>query len=246
MHPATLLEEFCSLWAHGPKRPARLESASICEALGRPLVRCRAPGATASPDLPAHGWPSGRRRTPSVPSVAARGNRPPYPLRRRWRARPCVPGAQAQGTRHGNGRRAGWPVLGSMLSGRGGPSKKTKGGTSGFGRTPLLLNVHFSRSVGRILCYGDLGGCPLNVGTIGPTPSREATMRQRGRKSAANLAVVPVAHDQRPPPPGRLSAAEAGLGDTAERFPPHWFEGHEPVLEAYCVAVDLAVFWASR
>jgi hypothetical protein len=72
-------------------------------------------------------------------------------------------------------------------------------------------------------------------------------MRQRGRKSRASLAVVPVAEDERPQPPARLSAAERRVWrDTVDRLPPHWFRGSEPVLENYCVAADLARFLAEQ
>jgi hypothetical protein len=72
-------------------------------------------------------------------------------------------------------------------------------------------------------------------------------MGQRGRKSEASLAVVPVAEDQRPRPSGRLSVAEKRIWrDTAEKFPPHWFRGAEPVLEAYCGAVEMTRFLAAQ
>jgi hypothetical protein len=76
---------------------------------------------------------------------------------------------------------------------------------------------------------------------------REESMRQRGRKSAAGLSIVPVAADQRPQPPARLSAAERRVWrDTVERLPAHWFRGSEPVLESYCVAVDLSRFLSEQ
>ena len=72
-------------------------------------------------------------------------------------------------------------------------------------------------------------------------------MRQRGRKSAAALSVVQIAEDQRPQPPARLSGAEKRVWlDTVGRLPPHWFRGSEPVLECYCVAVNMARFLSEQ
>jgi hypothetical protein len=75
----------------------------------------------------------------------------------------------------------------------------------------------------------------------------EAPMRQRGRKSAAAMSVVQIAEDQRPQPPARLSGVEKRVWlDTVGRLPPHWFRGSEPVLECYCVAVNMARFLSKQ
>lgn len=69
-------------------------------------------------------------------------------------------------------------------------------------------------------------------------------MTKRGRKSAAELAVVPVSIDaRRPPPPEQFGAKEAQVWrDTVAAAPAGWFHrAHEPMLAAYCrhvVAAD--------
>jgi hypothetical protein len=63
-------------------------------------------------------------------------------------------------------------------------------------------------------------------------------MRQRGRKSAAQLAVVPVVTSELPSPPARLSAAEKRVWrETIALFPAHTFLSCLPVLECYVGAV---------
>jgi hypothetical protein len=64
----------------------------------------------------------------------------------------------------------------------------------------------------------------------------------RGRKSAAELAVVPISAVQRPEPPEYLSAEEAEVWRlTVGGMRPDWFgpETH-PLLRAYCCHVALA------
>jgi hypothetical protein len=63
-------------------------------------------------------------------------------------------------------------------------------------------------------------------------------MRQRGRKSAAQLSVVPVVAAELPTPPARLSSAEKKVWrDVVALFPAHQFMACLPLLEAYCGAV---------
>lgn len=60
---------------------------------------------------------------------------------------------------------------------------------------------------------------------------------KRGRKSAAELAVVPVALDaRRPAPQTHLSEPQAEVWrDTVATMPAGWFQrSHEPLLTAYC------------
>jgi hypothetical protein len=62
-------------------------------------------------------------------------------------------------------------------------------------------------------------------------------MNKRGRKSAAELAVVPVAIEaRRPPPPDDLTQAQAQVWrDTVATMPAGWFNrSHAPLLVAYC------------
>lgn len=69
-------------------------------------------------------------------------------------------------------------------------------------------------------------------------------MTKRGRKSAAELAVVPVLiSTRRPPPPEHLGAKESQVWrDMVAAAPPGWFDrAHQPTLGAYCrhvVAAD--------
>jgi hypothetical protein len=67
-------------------------------------------------------------------------------------------------------------------------------------------------------------------------------MTQRGRKSSASLAVVPVSQPQRPEPPKHLGREAAAVwSETVSAMRHDWFgrETH-PVLEAYCRHVCLA------
>jgi hypothetical protein len=80
---------------------------------------------------------------------------------------------------------------------------------------------------------GIFGYCPRQN-----PASQEAPMRQRGRKSAANLTVVPVIESERPAPPAGLTAAEKRLWrHTVAMFPPHTFLPCLPVLQIYVEAV---------
>jgi phage terminase small subunit len=72
--------------------------------------------------------------------------------------------------------------------------------------------------------------------------------RHRGRKSAAELAVVPISAVQRPEPPEELSAEEAEVWRlTVEGMRADWF-GPEvrPLLRAYCTQTALALFLAQE
>jgi hypothetical protein len=65
-------------------------------------------------------------------------------------------------------------------------------------------------------------------------------MRQRGRKSFASLAILPIGEVPRPSAPRRLTAEERRVWrDVVHRFRPDHFVGCEPVLECYCEAVGL-------
>jgi phage terminase small subunit len=67
-------------------------------------------------------------------------------------------------------------------------------------------------------------------------------MTQRGRRSSASLAIVPIGQPQRPEPPTHLSKeAKAVWRETVGAMRHDWFgrETH-PVLEAYCRHVCLA------
>jgi hypothetical protein len=67
-------------------------------------------------------------------------------------------------------------------------------------------------------------------------------MTQRGRKSSASLAVVPLTQPQRPEPPEYLSKAAAEVWrEVVSAMRPDWFgrETH-PILEQYCRHVVLA------
>ena len=62
-------------------------------------------------------------------------------------------------------------------------------------------------------------------------------MKSRGRKSSAELAVVPVALAvRRPPPPGDLTERQAQVWrDTVATMPAGWFNrSHTPLLVSYC------------
>jgi hypothetical protein len=61
------------------------------------------------------------------------------------------------------------------------------------------------------------------------------TLRKRGKKSAASLAVVRIdARSRRPEPPGRLTAAEKIIWrEITEKVRGGWFYSSEPLLEAY-------------
>ena len=62
-------------------------------------------------------------------------------------------------------------------------------------------------------------------------------MKQRGRKSAAELALVPVSLEaRRPPPPSDLTEPQGKVWrDTVATMPAWWFRpSHEPLLTAYC------------
>jgi hypothetical protein len=67
-------------------------------------------------------------------------------------------------------------------------------------------------------------------------------MRQRGRKSAASLTVVPFVPSQRPVPPDHLSKQEADEWRAiVDRLPANWFPREtQPLLERLCFHVCLA------
>lgn len=62
------------------------------------------------------------------------------------------------------------------------------------------------------------------------------------RKSAASLAVVPLAPKERPSPPDRLGPEEAILWRecTASKAPDFFDSASRPILEQYCIMVCLA------
>jgi hypothetical protein len=66
--------------------------------------------------------------------------------------------------------------------------------------------------------------------------------RHRGRKSAAELAVVPILAEQRPEPPAELSAAEREVWQlTVRGMRPDWFGPEvQPILRCYCTQVVTA------
>ena len=65
-------------------------------------------------------------------------------------------------------------------------------------------------------------------------------MKQRGRKSAASLSVVPIDAIQRPKPPGFMSDAGKKLWrDTVNALRADWFQGAEPVMEVYVETIEL-------
>ena len=68
-----------------------------------------------------------------------------------------------------------------------------------------------------------------------PDPS----LRKRGRKSAASLAVIPVdVRMRRPKPPSRLTPEERRVWkETTETVKPGWFSGSEGLLETFCRSV---------
>ena len=66
-------------------------------------------------------------------------------------------------------------------------------------------------------------------------------MKQRGRKSAASLSVVPIDAIQRPKPPGFMSDAGKKLWrDTVNALRADWFQGAEPVMEVYVETIELS------
>jgi hypothetical protein len=68
-------------------------------------------------------------------------------------------------------------------------------------------------------------------------------MRQRGRKSSANLGVVPIGQPPRPEPPERLPKAEKQVWrELVDRLRPDWFGGAEQLLEVYCTSIVLERF----
>jgi hypothetical protein len=74
--------------------------------------------------------------------------------------------------------------------------------------------------------------------TVCEIPSRpweSVEHRQRGRRSAAALSVIPVDGRRTPsPPPERLTAAEKELwADLISSRRPNWFSGSEGILECY-------------
>ncbi len=69
--------------------------------------------------------------------------------------------------------------------------------------------------------------------------------RHRGRKSAAELAVVPISAVQRPDPPPEFSPEEREVWElTVRGMRADWFspETH-PLLRAYCVEAAMAEHW---
>jgi hypothetical protein len=63
-------------------------------------------------------------------------------------------------------------------------------------------------------------------------------MKQPGRKSLASLSVLPAMATKPPPPPEKLSEPEKALWrETTAALRPNWFQGCEPVLEAYVGSV---------
>jgi hypothetical protein len=62
-------------------------------------------------------------------------------------------------------------------------------------------------------------------------------MVKRGRKSAADLAIVTRIEDARPAAPDRLAAAAKAVWEqTVHRLPARWFQQETwPILEAFCV-----------
>ena len=73
-------------------------------------------------------------------------------------------------------------------------------------------------------------------------------MRQRGRKSAASLAVVvPDVRQQRPPAPATLSADERMIwDDIVGKLRADWFQGCEALLEIYVHALSMQRFLAQQ
>jgi hypothetical protein len=71
--------------------------------------------------------------------------------------------------------------------------------------------------------------------------SKEEPMRQRGRKSAASLSVVPINAIQRPNPPESMSESGKKLWrDAVNALRADWFQGAEPVLEVYVQTIELS------
>ena len=67
-------------------------------------------------------------------------------------------------------------------------------------------------------------------------------MRQRGRKSAASLALAPVSlRTQRPAPPKHMTPQQANVWvEVASSVPAGWFQGQDVLLELYCRHVQTA------
>jgi hypothetical protein len=66
-------------------------------------------------------------------------------------------------------------------------------------------------------------------------------MNQRGRKSAAALAVIPLGQRQRPGPPKELTPSQAETWRSiVAGLPPEWFEKVPELLVAYCRHVETA------
>jgi hypothetical protein len=102
----------------------------------------------------------------------------------------------------------------------------------GRGGTALLLNVFFWQP---------------RAEWAATRPIPEPPMRQRGRKSAASLGVVPIGQPQRPEPPERLPEAEKQVWrDIVDRLRPDWFGGAEHLLEIYVTSIVLERFLAEQ
>lgn len=73
-------------------------------------------------------------------------------------------------------------------------------------------------------------------------------MRQRGRKSSASLAVVPIdANQQRPEPPARLSAEEKTIWrEVTAAVRSDWFWSSEFLLEIYVRAIAFECWLAAQ
>jgi hypothetical protein len=67
-------------------------------------------------------------------------------------------------------------------------------------------------------------------------------MIKRGRKSAAELAIVKPIHDHRPPVPESMPEAQAAIWQKiVGRLPHDWFKGeHLELLRAYCQHTTIA------
>jgi hypothetical protein len=70
--------------------------------------------------------------------------------------------------------------------------------------------------------------------------------RHRGRKSAAERAVVPILAEQRPEPPAEFDAEEAEIWRlTVSGMKPNWFGPEvQPLLRCYCTQAATAEFLA--
>lgn len=114
-----------------------------------------------------------------------------------------------------------------------------------------MLNVLFSRFAERrgadfaVTETGDHPMPTINDPTTSPQdqadyPQQPAPIsRQRGRRSAASLSVVPPNVMMRPSaPPNRLSAAEKKIWEeTVSRVRPTWFHSSEALLELFVVTL---------